>query len=725
MKMRLFTLFVLLTLGGLRLAAQVAPGELPVEIPESYQDFWERYSKASAEDDEDDMDAAVRAEQQDAIEVLELFLDATARFENPTLTGEARSLAWSLDRVTRGERYIERVRFVLDLERRDRGARRIASFEFIKAIRESDAAIESGSTAAFEAVLKRLDEVAELYGAIGDYESMLQVFRQGAWVTQRRGLAFRWERAGWYEKAVKVGELLPYRDADLIDSRDALEALVAAGFDPSQPKSAAPSANEGEDVGTVGRPSARGTGSGDSSDGGGDTGVAGGRSLDAFADGSKEEVEELEPKVSKKGLDMASMPNFYPDGQFLVWPYTGVELEGPADFDSQRGAVTYKPFGQHWQLSRDGQSKFLIDTDRDGETDIEFTGTSTPTLLEVPGPEKGQSTPLLVCVPSDRDQVLGFGVNYAPTEQYARLRFQPAGYLEAKVRGEKLKLADLNMDGEWGAPREFFGDVTTEDDDELFVSWWEPDGVQVGKAKVADPLSPVMKIKGKWYRTTVDSTALTIATRQLDLLTGEVKLDYEIETLPTHLVAMEVGEKLGGAVFNLMPAKKNGKVELPVGTYKIVMGQVSTGRKTSTDLVRIYTGSSPTFEVKAGETTTLEMGAPFKLIFSHRQEGKERVVKADSFRVFGRFGEEYAKFFDEPLKPEISARKIGGVDLVEERPMRFPGIEDWQSSSDGERALHFPVDFRFDNPDRSDVEVKAFQEEHGLLGGPIESDWIP
>lgn len=726
MKTTLSTILFLLVLAGLSapgLRAQgITPGELPMAIPEDFQKFWERYSEAKADDDEDDMDREVRRDEETAIAMLDFLLDSTAKYETPTLTGEARTLAWAIDRVTRGERYIERARYVLNLEKRDRGARRIAWARFTEAIAESEEAVESGDPEAFDAVIRSLEDVAQLFVDIEDYESALNVTMHSAWVTQRRGLDYRWDRAVIYERAIKLGELLPYRDPMLVEAEESLDALTRAGFDPSKPKSEAPTGTDGGDVGTIDRPGTRGGGGGGGGDGAASSGGGGG-SIGSYAEGSERTVVELESSWSKKGPKVASMPNFYPEGQFFAWPYTLVTGKGPSDFDSLRGeAVTFKPYGQHWQLLRDGQSQFLIDTDRDGEIDLEFTGKTNPTLIEVPGPEKGQVTPLMVCIPADRENVVGFEANFAPTEQYARLRFQPAEVLEAKVEGEKLQILDLNLDGQWGPPIEQWDDVITDFSDEIPIAWWEPDGVQVGKAKVSSPLSPVMQIKGKWYRTEVDSVARTIATRELDLPTGEVKLDYDVEEMPTHLVAREVGGKLEGAMFNLMPAKRGGKVELPAGTYQIVMGQIATGRGTSVDTVRIYTGSSPQFQVKEGETTELALGAPYKLIFEHSQEGDERVVRGTSFRVFGRFGEEYAVFFDEPLQPEISARKVGGVDIIKERPTRFPGIEDWQKL--GDRCLYFPIDFRFDNPDGDAVEVMAVQEEHSLLGGPLTSDWI-
>lgn len=715
---RLFLLFALLGFVAGAARSQSLE-ELKVALHPDLQEFWTRFEPEKNKDDDDGMDSVVRRYEKDAVDTLDSLLEAMGRVEHPGLNGHARALAWSIDRVTRGERYIERVRFVLDLELRSRGRRRVAFANYYKGIDAGDAAIASNSAEEFDAALAQLDRVVAEFELLEDWESAMRVSMHGAFVTQRRGLDFRWERTAWYRRAVQNGEKLPYRDPLAFTAQAALDALIAAGFDPDKDK---PALGTGGDVDPDGGGYRDGRAPPEAGEPGGPGRTA---TLTSFAPGSKDTVVELKRKSNKKGLSGLILPTFDLPDQELVWTKTQLSGDGPEPFDNIRGdAVSYRPFDQRWTLRRDGISQFGIDVDGDDKVDVEFTGTTTPTFIEVPGPEKGLTTPLRVCVPGNAEQMLGLRVNFAPTPDLAQVRFQPAGWLEGKVEGEKVRLFDLNMDGKWGGPIVRWDDLVTRYTDDDHVSWYDVDAMEVGRMKAIAPLSSVTQIKGKWYRLVVDSAKATISSRELAIPTGKVVVDYDIANLPTHVVVREVGEKLEGAVFNIMSAKKKAPVELPVGTYQIISGVLTKGKKTSTDLARIYTGKSPTFEIKAGETTELELGAPFDLVFSHEQQGKERVLRASTIRVFGRFGEEYAMLFDVPLKPEVSVRRVGGSSMAKGEAMRWPGNDEYQTSSNPWQTIHFPVDFRIDNPGRDAVEMMAEQDKHPLLGGPFKSAWI-
>src|SRR5262245_29877702 len=99
-------------LTGARRAAQEAnPHNLPPEL----EQFWRDYSLAREGDDEDGMDKAVRRNHERAVRTLDLLLDDYSNKPDPAMPDELRTLAFCLGRVDGHQRYIDRVRFVLEL----------------------------------------------------------------------------------------------------------------------------------------------------------------------------------------------------------------------------------------------------------------------------------------------------------------------------------------------------------------------------------------------------------------------------------------------------------------------------------------------------------------------------------------------------------------------------------------------------------------------------------
>jgi len=176
----------------------------------------------------------------------------------------------------------------------------------------------------------------------------------------------------------------------------------------------------------------------------------------------------------------------------------------------------------------------------------------------------------------------------------------------------------------------------------------------------------------------------------------------------------------------VVPAKKGGSVTLPAGRYRLASGAIESGKKTSMKFVRIYQGSSAEIEVKAGEATTLAIGAPYKLAVATGSQEGAGIIGGTSIRVFGRGGEEYAMFFDDPLQPDVEARTKSGKKLVKGDRMARAGVEDYEKNRSTRGVdLWFPVDYAFELPAGESFQVRLTQEKHPLLGGPFDSDWTP
>ncbi len=687
---------LLLLLGGASLGAQVAAG-YDFGMPEDLAPFWTRWMAAKDSGDRQAMDEVAKDESERAEQCLNLLLDDLCQKEVPELHHEVRSLAWSLDAADRSERYITRVRLILDMEMRDRVRRHRAMQQWYQAIDLEEVARKERTFVAWDAALQIYFAAFEEFTDLGDTEQAFYCLSACEQIEYQRERP--WERARFLKQVVVVGEQLGFRHPAVDEARRTLEVLLAEGVDPDKDKPA--ELAEKEDV----QP------------------TSGGRDLTSYAEGAEDIVVALSPQAPKKGLPELDLPTFNPGEQYQLWPKTWIAGEGPVPFDTQRATVL-NPWGTRWQLSRSGISQFEIDSDADGTPEVSFSPSTTPTRIEVPGPEGEPPYPLMVSILGDRELMFSVETNYAPNADGARLRFWLAGWSEGKALGELWKFFDLNMDGKLGPGVENWDDLVTVYAQEEGVTYWEPDGVHIGKAKRAIPLSSVLPVGSDFYRCTPDANSKQVTLRKLALSTGLLEVDLDLATQPEMLVVREVG-KLEGAFFDVLPVRKGAPVVLPAGTYQLCMGQLRSGKRTSMDAVRIYTGTSEPFIVNAGATTKLELGAPFKLTFKTKVDGKERVLDTSTLRVFGRGGEEYAMFYDDPLQPDVSVQDEEGHSVVKAETLRRAGIEQWQTDkTDRQVALWFPIEYRIEVPKGRTYEFKLTQARHPLLGGPFSSDWI-
>lgn len=696
-------------LAAVLLLCAAAPQDAPVipELPEDLKPFWEEYWPAKQADDEEAMDKAVRLAREKAEYTLNLLLDEYCAKPVDGLRDELRTLAWSMDRVERGERYIERVRFVLDLGDTARLQRLGLMNDLYKAEEELGYAIEDkAGDAEFERVGQSFLSCATGFEKLGDVEFAIRSLVNVADIELRRNR--QWDRAVVLKRIIELGARLSYKDAAVESSATELERLKGLGFDPELPRPDASAPAAGGEAGGAGTPA-------DARPGGK------GRTLDSYAPGSSALVTRLEPDLPKKGYSGVVLPSFAPLENHFLWYYTYLAGTGPVDFDSQRGVVALSPGGKRWKLLRDG-TIFMIDSDGDGQGDVTVPLSTTPQRIEVPLPGGGHY-PIMACVPDEREQQFGLELNYAPQVDSARVRFHLAGGRRGDVLGESWLLLDNNLSGVYGDHIEQYGDGFTATSNELLTLFREPDAVQVGKGRITLPLSTVMPAGGKFWRCSVTPDGAELTLRELALETGAVKLDLSSKAAPTHVLIEEVGGALPGAVLNVVPPKKGASVPVPAGKWQVVMGRLEAGTKTGLQQVRIYRGRSQPFDVEPGKTVTLAMGAPYQVHFQPppadiRTEEGETTIRFNSLRIFGRGGEEYALLHDEPLQPEV---EIVGTDGKKHgKPVKTmrPDLALWQTA--GEGCLYFPAPLTLPElKDATRLTYRLSQKQHGLLGGPL------
>lgn len=666
-----------------------------IEMPESLQDFWGRYYPAALEDDLEAMDRAVRLNKDDAIDALELLLDDLALTDDHDLHGVVRSLAWSLDRLEKSERFITRVRWTLDRDVMERRKRRRAK-DRLWDVREVVAeATRKRDKAALGRQVAALVEVSEEFESIGADEYAFEALVEAAEIRRQLGEAY--EQSKLLARALEIGEDLPFRFDRVGQVEALLEDLARSGIDPDGPRP-----EEGAEAGA-------------------EADLPPGTSLESFADGAEWETAELEPIVAKKGvISGVALPSFHPIDNFFLWPFSFLEGIGPAEFDSHK--QIFAPRDQRWQITRD-DSTYTIDPTGDGSLAVEFTPSSTPDLVEIPlSDDKDDVVPLMISVPSNRELLFGIEVNYSPQPGNVRLRYNIAGWREGEALGETWKIYDTNLSGRYGDTWEYIDDLITKVDDEVPTRYIEVDAVQIGRSKVALPWSTVIPFDDTFYRAEIDPDGTELKLRELELATGEIELEMETDADATHVVIRALGEELEGAFFNIVPERRGRGVKVPVGTYELAMGRLEDGKRNSMDQVRIYPGTLGEITVTEGETTTLEFGEPYTLTVDSRPEGDEVYVDGRSIRVFGRSGEEYACLFDEALRPEISIVDAEGKTIVRPDNMLQADISAWQNNDrNRDNVLWFPLDVRLEKPRVSDYRVHLYQKDHPLLGGPLET----
>ena len=84
--------------------------------------------------------------------------------------------------------------------------------------------------------------------------------------------------------------------------------------------------------------------------------------------------------------------------------------------------------------------------------------------------------------------------------------------------------------------------------------------------------------------------------------------------------------------------------------------------------------------------------------------------------------------FNEPLLPTLEARTRDGKKLAKKEELKRAGQSDWELNNEqggADNILWFPLSVRLPNPKQEPVQVRLEQKKHKLLGGPIDSGWIP
>ena len=266
--------------------------------------------------------------------------------------------------------------------------------------------------------------------------------------------------------------------------------------------------------------------------------------------------------------------------------------------------------GDGFATSPDGM-KLMVDTTGDGRTNDVVKGVKG--FLQLKGKRRdGKKFQYAL-----RFQKQGAGWQYASS-----------GYWQGRIGGESITVIDQNNNG-------------------LFNEYGV-DAMVVGKSKAAGFLSKVVSLKGDIYNFEVSADGSSMNITPYAGETGTMDLRRNFKTYG-QLISAIVSNETGDVSFDVASAKKG--LTVPVGSYVLSGGYAAKGSETC----RIRTGNMTPFEVKAGDTSTPQWGAPLTVDFAYTiQDGVLKVPPPPTnVKYYGAAGEEYYDWKPDATSPEI------------------------------------------------------------------------
>ncbi|MCA8969698.1 MAG: hypothetical protein KDC95_07940 [Planctomycetes bacterium] len=259
----------------------------------------------------------------------------------------------------------------------------------------------------------------------------------------------------------------------------------------------------------------------------------------------------------------------------------------------------------------------------------------------------------------NQEQFNNVSLNMAPQwsqdKKTANVYVKSAAYFKAKVAGTDVTLFDENCNGVFGDKPgalayntyDFGGGLQEPMRHEIF------DSMKVGGGKLV-PFSPLVQLGKDWYLLKVIRNNEELRYRPLaEVPTGTIKVDWKgsRSAKPKHLLVREIGGAWPDAIFDVMSNPKG--IDVPVGKYEVFYGRVINGKVPRNMDAIVLKGDSKSLEVKVGEDTVMELGAPFAIdgVFE-REAGK---IAADTTKMWvrDRFGMRYTGLQGEVLEPQF------------------------------------------------------------------------
>lgn len=409
-------------------------------------------------------------------------------------------------------------------------------------------------------------------------------------------------------------------------------------------------------------------------------------------------------------------PNFLADDIVEIW--NGVVLDKAQG--GNKGTFQQMSAGSPVIL-RVGAADLRVDFDGDGtpEEKIPLTGNVTPVKVTIGSGSDARPWAFLCAPGSEKTNFQGIEVNLAPSDSRMTLFTLGAASVVGTLDGVALRLIDETLDGQYGSRPTNIGY------EGLSKDYYQPevDSMILGTSKRALPFSEFVEVGGKWYRLAVDTSGRDLTAQPIAQKTGFLKLDFKgAGVMPSVLIVQGAAGELEKALFDLAEGGAKG-IAVPVGEYKLLYGQLRKGKKKQVQKCLILPGkTTTTWKVRDGETTLVELGAPFNFDFKAVHDGEKVTIEGASVRVVGKASERYERTWNCVPRPEVAWRKKGTKKPSKyERMPLAAGVEILNTKGFG--AAWAPLDLVLEAKGAGEnAELQLVDKKHDLFG-KIESDW--
>lgn len=404
-------------------------------------------------------------------------------------------------------------------------------------------------------------------------------------------------------------------------------------------------------------------------------------------------------------------PNYVCDEVTELWFVIPIKAKGS-------GATLARIDGAP-QILRVGASELRIDANGDGTGDDKVPLMGNIALVKMTVGKGAAARPwaFLAQCGSNRDQYQGMAVNFEPSDKEFPVYACAAASVVGSIGGTSVRVIDDSLDGIYGsAPQTWRNEGLTAD-----VFQPEMDSIVIGSSKRARPWSEFVDVDGKWHKLeSITASSKELRATPVQVETGTLKLEFKGPP-PTWVVVHGDGE-YKSSYFDLVEGGAKG-VAVPAGKYKLYYGEMRAGKKKLVRKTLILPGkSTPTWDVKTGQTTVVTLGAPFGFDFKHTFESEKLSVTGRSVAIVGSQGERYERTWNCVPRPEVSWRKKGTK--KSNKGDKMPALLDTEGLSKyGRDAAWSPLDLVLVlKGEKGPIEVQLTEKKHDLFG-KIESDW--
>lgn len=453
-----------------------------------------------------------------------------------------------------------------------------------------------------------------------------------------------------------------------------------------------------------------------------------------------------------RGIDAYVMPGV-PEAVVPLEFEALADWEGAQDYSIQGGPLPqlwwFETFGKDVEnvklrwfrsqdlfLTRQSATRFSASTNPDDagrSQPVETNGKPSRFFLDA---ERKVPYALFVWIGSDQERIGEAQVNIAPSVENTRISYSSAASWHCEVGGQKLIVYDDNTSGQPMDPDPWAGKFPLHTLGGAQSEAPLLDSMQVGKGGKRMPFSEFVKIGDGWHHVR-RADGLALGTRPLNpqfLETGHIELEWKgpKTSAPQWLVVQGSGD-FSTAFFDVAGGKP---VEVPAGSYRVILGRIVQGKGGRTQMATIYGGGEP-FAVEPGKTFALTMGAPFTIEFERGGSGDEVQIDGTKVHLREASGCRISDMQFCSVVPDVmaardesgkGAKRIGrfvkfaDAELLNKAAEKYPNLGLRaacfplpQSSRDGGMVLAEKL------PD-PDMKVGLTVKKHALFG-KLDSDW--